>query len=424
MTKSADGTVAERVSKACRYRGRNNLKVECSGGSDVDQATLISRTTHEASVAKQVSGMFGRDGLFMVASALQLLSGLFITPILSRVLTPSQFGRFAAEIALYYVLLYSVSLGLNTGLQRVYASQNGEETSRRLLAISVVLIILATSAVLSTGSLWSPLLGFGHFGPAERLTVVWSGLAAVTLVCLALIRSQNRLFTYASLSLLQSVGGLALGTILALQISRTVTDVLWGATSVQAVCACWALLAIPPKWRGSLDWRLGDRALRFSLPLVPQQVGGFVIAAADRFVIQRDLGPGPTGRYQVAYSLGALAINLLAFLNGAWLPRIFSLHDVIARTAVLRHSRDSLYMLLIPVTLGLSVGGPVVLKVWAPASFETSGLTLVSLLVIASTFPVCAALAAERALLPVGRSGVVALGTLAAAFANIVLNLA
>jgi O-antigen/teichoic acid export membrane protein len=378
---------------------------------------------HSRAAAAAVSAMFGRDGLFMAASALQLLSGLFLTPILTRVLEPHEFGQFAADIALFYVLLLLSSLGLNTGIQRLHARPIHRTSSRELLAAAVVLILVVSLVFFVTGPFWSPVLGFGTFGTPEKLTVAWAGLAAITLVSLALLRSHNRLPMYAVISFLQSVGGLGVGIVIALALSRTVADVLLGAVSVQLVAALLALTAIPPKWRGVLNWRLTQGVLGFSLPLVPQLAGSFVIAAADRFVIQRDLGSGQTGRYQVAYSVGALAINVLAFLNQAWLPRIFTISDPVRRSMILQKSRDALLVVLMPVTIGLALGGPVVLQVWAPASFRTSGLTMVLILVIASSIPLCLCLSSVRGLLAEGKSGVVAFATLIAAAINIVLNL-
>ena len=106
--------------------------------------------------------------------------------------------------------------------------------------------------------------------------------------------------------------------------------------------------------------------LRFSIPIVPLQISTFVLSASDRFIVLRDLGPAATGRYQVAYTLGAVGVSLLTFLNLAWLPRIFAIADRGTRAAVLAASRDGLYRLLVPVTIGIALGGPLVLHIWAP----------------------------------------------------------
>jgi len=125
----------------------------------------------------------------------------------------------------------------------------------------------------------------------------------------------------------------------------------------------------------------------------------------------------------VAYTLGAVGISMLTFLNLAWLPRIFAIKDPHARAAVLAHSRDGLYRLLVPVTLGIALGGPIALRIWAPASFRTEALIPVVLLVVTSTIPVSTSFVHSRLMLSEGRSGLVATVTVVAALFNIGLNL-
>ncbi len=368
--------------------------------------------------------MFRRDSLYMLASSLQLLSGVIVTPLMTRVLGLHQYGIFAADLALLYVLYYASNLGLNIGIQRLYSQTDGERRSRNLLAASLVLVSLVTAVVYLTGPRWSPVLGFGPFPLSTRLTVVWSGLFAITWICLAVLRCHERLLVFTVVCLLQAIVGIGIGTLVAYVHLHLATDVLWCALVTQAVAVLLALSTVTPHWRGLWDVRTVGATLRFSLPIVPLQLSTFVLSASDRFIILRDLGPGATGRYQVAYTLGAVGVSLLTFLNLAWLPRIFAIHDRHTRAEVLAASRDGLYRLLVPVTVGIALAGPILLRIWAPRSFRTEQLLPVIVLVVASTIPVCAAFVHSRVLLADGRSAVVAVVTIVAAGVNVAMNLA
>jgi O-antigen/teichoic acid export membrane protein len=380
--------------------------------------------TPEHSVGATVGTMFGRDSLYMVASSLNLLAGVLVTPVMTRVLGLHQYGIFAADLALLYVLYYTANLGMNIGIQRLFSQDDGERRSRNLLAASLVIVFVITGLVYLTGPLWSPHLGFGDFPLSTRLTTVWSGFFAMTWICLAVLRCNERLMVFATVCLMQSIVGIGAGTIYAFFNHRLATEVLAVAIVVQAAAVVLSLSTITPRWRGIVDVRTVEMTLRFSIPIVPLQISTFVLSASDRFIILRDLGPGPTGRYQVAYTLGAVGISMLTFLNLAWLPRIFAIKDPHARAAVLAHSRDGLYRLLVPVTLGIALGGPIALRIWAPPSFRTQALIPVILLVVTSTIPVCTSFVHSRLMLSEGRSGIVAIVTVVAALANIGLNLA
>ena len=394
------------------------------GTADAVPADRAGPADQASGVGATVGAMFRRDSLYMVASSLQLLSGVIVTPLMTRVLGLHQYGIFAADLALLYVLYYTSNLGLNIGIQRLYSQVDGERRSRNLLAASLVLVSLITALVYLTGPRWSPVLGFGHFPLSTRLTVVWSGLFAMTWICLAVLRCHERLLVFTIVCLLQAIVGIGIGTLVAYLHRQLATDVLWCALVTQAVAVLLSLSTVTPHWRGLWDLRTVGATLRFSLPIVPLQLSTFVLSASDRFIILRDLGAGATGRYQVAYTLGAVGISLLTFLNLAWLPRIFAIHDRRTRADVLAASRDGLYRLLVPVTIGIALAGPILLRIWAPRSFRTEQLLPVIVLVVASTIPVCTAFVHSRVLLSEGRSAVVAVVTIVAAGVNVAMNLA
>ncbi len=392
-------------------------------GPPPDEAAATEEP-EESGVGATVGTMFRRDSLYMVASSLQLLSGVVVTPLMTRVLGLHQYGIFAADLALLYVLYYTANLGLNIGIQRLFSQPDGERKSRNLLAASLVLVFGITALIYLAGPWWSPQLGFGHFPLSTQLTVVWSGLFAMTWICLAILRCNERLLVFSIVCLLQAVVGIGIGTLVAYLHMHLATDVLWCALIVQAAAVALALATITPRWQGLWDLRTVRDTLKFSIPIVPLQISTFVLSASDRFIVLRDLGPGATGRYQVAYTLGAVGVSMLTFLNLAWLPRIFAIADRDMRAAVLAQSRDGLYLLLVPVTIGIALGGPLVLRIWAPASFRTESLIPVVVLVVASTVPVCTSFVHSRLILSEGRSALVALVTVAAALINVALNLA
>ena len=323
-----------------------------------DERDAAGSSEHGAARAT-VGTMFGRDGLYMLASSLQLLSGVLVTPIVTRVLGLHQYGIFAGDLALLYVLYYTANLGLNIGIQRLFSQPDGERRSRNLLATSVVVVAAVIVLVYATGPLWAPRLGFGPFPLSTKLTVVWSGLFALTWIWLAILRCNERLRVFATVCLLQSIVGIGLGAVVAFLGSGLATEVLWCAVVVQAVALLLGMWTIRPHWRGIFDFATTRSTLWFSLPVLPLQLSTFTMSAADRFVILRDLGPAATGRYQVAYTVSAVGVSMLTFLNLAWLLRIFAITDRTTRAEVLAHSRDGLYLLLVPVTLALALGAPV-----------------------------------------------------------------
>jgi O-antigen/teichoic acid export membrane protein len=203
----------------------------------------------------------------------------------------------------------------------------------------------------------------------------------------------------------------------------TATMFVLAQLSVQTVAAVLALCLAPPKLVRLCDRRLIRDALVYALPLIPAMLCTFTLSSADRLIIQADLGPTAVARYQIAYNVGDMPMLLLGVLTTVWMPRIFALEAATERAAVLNASRDALYRLLTPVVIGLSVGSPLVLRLWAPASYRPDDLLFVTALVIVTVIPFTAGLAARRGLLAEGRTATIAAATGVAAITNIILNL-
>jgi O-antigen/teichoic acid export membrane protein len=376
----------------------------------------------DATVEHALRGLFGRDSLYMLTWALQLLASAAVTPLVTRMMGTTEFGAVAAATAVMQVLFVIAGLGLRTAIQRHYAGPDGPAAAARLLLLTIVLAGVVTVFVDINGPLWSRYAGFESYSGALRLAVYWAGVSAVTNASLAMLRSQDRLLAFSCVSLLQSAVAAAAGLLLVL-VRPTATMFVLAQLSMQVFATAVALCLAPPKLLRPRDRRLTRDALVYGLPLVPAVLSSFVLAAADRLVIQAQLGLTAVARYQVAYNVGDLPMILLSVLSDAWMPRIFALNVAAERDAVLAASWDALYRLLTPVLIGLSIGAPLVLRVWVPSSYRPDDLLLVTAVVIVSAVPFTAGLSARRALLAEGRTTMIAAATGVAAVVNVVLNL-
>jgi O-antigen/teichoic acid export membrane protein len=359
----------------------------------------------------------------MVTWALQLIGAAVLTPLITRLVGTDEFGAVAAATAVMQVLFVVSGLGLATSLQRRYPGPDGPAEAARLLTLAMLLAGVLTVLADATGPVWSRFLGFDSYGGALRLAVYWAGTSAVTNASLALLRSRDRLLGFSSVSLLQSVGAAAASLVLVLVVAPTATVFVLGQLALQVAAAGLALCLAPPLRLRIRDKGLVREALGYGLPLVPALLCTFVLAAADRLMVQGQLGLTQVARYQVAYNVGDMPILLLGVLTTAWMPRIFGLNVSAERAAVITASRDALYRLLIPVIIGLSLGSPLVLRVWAPPEYRPDELLVVTAVVIVSAVPYTAALAVSRALLAEGRTRTIAGATAVAAATNIALNL-
>lgn len=293
---------------------------------------------------------------------------------------------------------------------------------RSLAATAFLLVLVVTVVLALTARWWATPLGFDGVSPLVFITIVWTVPSAMVVVLLGLLLAQDRLRPYSWVSLVAVVGGQATGVVLALLVSRTAPAYAWGLVVADTVAAVIAVVLTKPRLRGSVSPTLLRPALGLGLPLMLGSLSSFVLNAGDRIVIQRIAGAAEVGRYQIAYTVGFVALQLLGQASNAWTPRFASVADEPSRWRLIGTSRNSVYRVLSPVVLGVLLASPVVLRVFAPASFRPEGLLVVVLLVVASAYPVAAAGATSKMLVTARRTRPLAVWAGAAAAVNLLLN--
>jgi len=371
--------------------------------------------------SEALRGMFSRDFVYLGVSALPVVLSAGVTPILTRRLGAAEYGQFALALAVMQILGPILSFGLPFATQKVFAGEDGQRRARGVLAASAVLAVAAGLVVVLAAPAWGPAVGLYRVQDA-RLTALWAACYALAWTSIAMLRSRDSMGMVIVVVALGSLGAQAVGVALAYWWAPTVTSYLCGVIIGQGAAAVVGLLALRPDWPALAAVRRLGRAFLFGLPMVPQQLSAFILYAGDRVVVRHDLGSAATGRYSVAYNVGSLGVILLVFANQAWMPRVYAVTDRVARSRLLASSRDVLNLLLVPVACGLAAGAPVVLRIWAPRSFDPGGLTWIVAIVAVCTFPYAQSLSNVRALMSEGRTSRAAVTTLVAAAVNIALN--
>lgn len=388
--------------------------------TDHDDAPALAES---AASAQPQAGLFGRGLLYVVVFSLQTIAATVVSPVLTHMIGPDEFGKLASAIALYQLLSALVVIGLDQAIVIIRADDTDNRNARGLLAVSFALTAAVTLVLALTGPYWSRALGFGSFTPLLVATLLWTVTGACVQVMLALLLAEDRLRPFAIVSALAAVGGQVFGLILLAGGSNTASTYAWGAVISQSAAMLIGFVATRPRLRGLVELRAARAAYRLGVPLAVGSIASFVLNAGDRIVIQRFLGATEVGRYQVAYTVGYVVVLLLIFTSQAWTPRFAAIRDRTERLALTEHSRTELYRLLMPMILGITLAAPLALRIVAPPSFRPETLTLVVFLVALSAVPVASSGASTRELFILRRGHSIAMAAVSAAVLNVALNL-
>lgn len=369
------------------------------------------------------SDLFGRGMAFVVIWSMQMVVATIISPVLAHILPVTEFGSLAAAIAMYQLLLIVAVFGLDQALEMQRVEEGGRSRrSRGLLASGIGFAFLTTAVVAAGSPWWGPALGFTSSG-LILVALLWTAPGAGVLVVLSLLQAEDRLFRFAVVSLISTVGSQLFGIALLFTVERSAVGYAWGGVAGQGLALLLGICWTRPRWCGAFDRPLLRRAFGLGIPLVLAALCEFVLAAGDRFAVQRLLGTFEVARYQVAFTVGNVVTLLLLFTNRAWLPRLKAITDVGQRWRAIVESRDGVYWLVGWALLGITVAAPALLRVFAPPSYQQSTLAPVVLLVGLCALPVTASGASTRLLVTTRRTAPLVWSSVAAVLVKVAATL-
>jgi len=325
---------------------------------------------------------------FLSGSAIYLLSNILnaaipflLLPILTRYLTPAEYGEVAMFQTLLGALGAFVGLSVVGAAGRKYYDNNltDIEMARyigsclQLLGISSVVVFILIFILRENLSIW--------LGLSESW-VLWAvGLSAFTVVVnLRLgqwqVRGNARNYgaIQVSKSILDMMLSLLFVTVLLLGADGRISAQIL-ATGLFAILALWLLKR--DKLLSVLVWNKAHykEIVKFGVPLIPHVGGAFLLISVDRFVINAELGLADAGVYMVAAQLAMGVALIFDAVNKAYVPWLFKKlkeNDLQQKKKIIRYT----YLWYLVITAGAIAGffiGPLVVNLVAGSGYEQAG---------------------------------------------------
>jgi O-antigen/teichoic acid export membrane protein len=339
---------------------------------------------------------FGRSaGIYASMAAVGFACSLLTFAVYAAWLTPRSFG-FVTTIRVITALAQTFSSGgMVGGMFRFLSEESGKrhsEAGRSILwtgfisaltCATFVAIVLAFGALLilprTLGASW--VLGM----QLEAGALV---CAAVYEVSIHVARALNQAASYVALYVTNSSVSVALTVVLLVFFRLDAYGVFWAdlISSLTLVPLCFWLIARDgqqPRFSRP-DLR---RIARFGLPIVPAQLGEWVLTFSDRLFLQALTGPTQLGVYSLGYRLGQVEQQLaIGGLQLAWDPFVLTnMHESSSRSLFGVTATYMLAAAMIPVILLGALAPTLLTIVHARAGYSQTS-PVVFLIALASWF--------------------------------------
>jgi len=305
-----------------------------------------------------------------------------LLPVMTRYLTPADYGVVATFTAFVSILGVFVGLGAHGAVTVNFFRLHSNEISKYIA--NVLLILLISGGVvlfllfvlqdlivtkLSITSAWifmGLLLAAGQF---------------ITSINLILWQMEERATAYAVYQIAQTALNVIVTLILVAGFRLGWFGRLAGIATATVLFAVMSLGFI--FWRGYVKFEVNGSyirdALNFSVPLIPHDLSGWLRTGVDRFLLASILGMSATGLYAVGYQVGFVIGVVAAAVNLAWRAFLFNKLIHIGETGKIKLVK-AIYgycavILFLSVTLG--VVSPWLVKVFLGKNFKSaSGFVL------------------------------------------------
>lgn len=323
--------------------------------------------------------LLGSVGIYLCANILNASVPFLLMPVLTRVLSPADYGLVAMFAIVLSIVGALTGLSVHGAISVRYFQMEKSELAQYIgacviiLMISTVLVFLA--AIFCGEWIWH-MTGL----PVDWLLVAVgiAGLQFLVNIRLVLHQVAGSAVKYGAMQIGQTIMNAAISLVLILMVGLAWEGRVLGQTVAVVVIAGVAVLSM---WRDGFisaprTFRKSARdALRFGLPLVPHTLGALLIVTVDRFVIVEVLGIASAGIYMVALQLGQVVGLLTESFNKAyapWLMRKLAAPNDVPRRLIVRGTY--LYFLaLFLIAAVIGAFAPWFLHFLVGASFQQAG---------------------------------------------------
>ncbi len=272
------------------------------------------------------SSLVRTSGIYTISGFINAAIPLLLLPILTRRLTPTDYGIVAMFQLAVSVVYPFIGINLEGAIQRRYYDKDKSDFAS----------YIGTCLTLFFGSFIIVAFVFYLFNDqivkSTQIQDVWikyilivAACQFITSVVLVIFQVKVQPFKYGILQISQSLINISLTIVFVVILNKSWEGRLEAQIFSGILVAFISLLILYrlKLIKVSPNWNDAKNAMRFGLPLIPHAIGGMLFSAIDRFFLTNLLGLNHTGNYTVAFQLGSIISLFTVSFNNAFVPWLF-----------------------------------------------------------------------------------------------------
>lgn len=309
----------------------------------------------------QLRALLSGSAIYLVASVLAAGLPFLLLPILTRYLSPAEFGLVGIFQGLY--IFFLATCGLSVAGAIVRQSYDVDREGIAVYIFNALLILAATTSVFMV-VIWA-------FGgqlsawlqiPSEYfyLALVAAAMVFVLNILLGQFQVGEQPVRYGVFQVGHSLLNISLSLVGVVILSAGAMGRVGGIVVAAIAAGLVGLLVLRRIGRLSPRFNSGDvkSALRFGIPLLPHELGTFLLNWLSLFVLNTMLSASHVGIYLLAFQVSMVLGVICDAFNRAYVPWLFSIlktGDADDRASVVRLTYVYFGGLCVVVLLGFAL---------------------------------------------------------------------
>lgn len=270
--------------------------------------------------------LFSNSFIYILGDVINKAIPFFLLPILTRYLSPSDYGNIATFTVLVSVFAVFTGLSIN-GLINVNFFKYEKKDFKVFIANVIILLNISTFIVFFTVFYFKENLSLLINIEFEwiLLALVMAAAQFLTTINLSLWIAEKKPKAYTLYQLSQTLIIAILSLVFVVGFSMNWQGQIYAQATGIFLLSVLSLAFVFK--RGYLKFELNatylKEGVKFGLPLIPHSLAGWLLTGADRIIIMTILGTSSVGLYSVGYQLGMIMSVLVTAFNKAWSPYFF-----------------------------------------------------------------------------------------------------
>lgn len=270
--------------------------------------------------------LFKNSFIFIFGDILNKSVPFFMLPVLTRYLTPEDYGIISIFSVMVSILAVFTGLSIHGAINVNFFKLKKDEL-KEYIGNAIIILNISTVITFILVFLFAPFI-------LERLNLEkeWLFVAVIlafaqflTTINMLLWTAEQRPKPYSIYQIAQTLVTTSLSILLVVGFGMGWEGQLLATTMGVLLFSIISFIFILK--RGYVLFNFNRNhikdALKFGVPLIPHALGGWIKTGADRIMIMSLIGSYATGIYSVGYQFGLIIGVIVMAFNKAWSPYLF-----------------------------------------------------------------------------------------------------